>query len=45
MSPSDVGGIVTREMHIIDGELVIRIPLTTAEGVAVVRTLRWSRAA
>ncbi len=45
LSPSDVGGVVTREMHIVDGELVIRIALTTPSGVAVVRTLRWSRSA
>ena len=45
LTPSDVGGIVTREMHIVDKELVIRIPLTTGDGVAVTRTLRWSREA
>ncbi len=45
LTPSDVGGVVTREMHIVDQELVIRIALTTGEGVAVVRTLRWSREA
>jgi hypothetical protein len=45
LTPSDVGGTVTREMHIVDEELVIRIALTTGEGVAVTRTLRWSREA
>jgi hypothetical protein len=45
LSPNDVGKVVTREMHIIDGMLVVRIDLTAADGVTVVRTLRWAREA
>jgi hypothetical protein len=45
LSPADVGKVVTREMTIIDDMLVIRIELSAADGVAVVRTLRWSREA
>jgi hypothetical protein len=32
-------------MHLVDGELVIRVAMTAADGVPVVRTLRWSREA
>ena len=45
MSPSDVGSVITREMHIVDGRLVIRIEMEAADGVPVVRTLRWERLA
>jgi hypothetical protein len=45
LSPADVGKVVTREMQIVDGVLVIRIELTAADGVPVVRTLRWLREA
>ena len=45
LNPGDVGSVVTRGMRVIDGELVIRIELTAADGVPVVRTLRWSREA
>lgn len=45
LSPADVGKVVTREMHVIDGALVIRIAMTAADGVSVVRTLRWAREA
>jgi hypothetical protein len=45
LSPSDVGKVVTREMHIEDSVLVIRIDLTAADGEPVVRTLRWAREA
>ena len=45
LSPADVGKVVTREMHVIDGVLVIRIAMTAADGVSVVRTLRWAREA
>ena len=45
LSSADVGKVVTREMQIEDGLLVIRIELTAADGVPVVRTLRWAREA
>lgn len=45
LTPADVGHVVTREMHVVDGELVIRVALTAADGVPVVRTLRWFREA
>lgn len=45
LSPSDVGKVVTREMHIEGAVLVIRIDLTAADGEPVVRTLRWAREA
>lgn len=45
LSAADVGKVVTREMHIEDGALVIRIELTAGDGVPVVRTLRWLREA
>ena len=45
LSPADVGRVVTRRMQVVDGELVIRIELTAADGVAVARTLRWTREA
>jgi hypothetical protein len=45
LSPTDVGKVVTREMHIEDSLLVIRIELTAADGEPVVRTLRWAREA
>ena len=45
LTPADVGYVVTREMRVVDDELVIRIAMTTADGVPVVRTLRWSREA
>jgi Lipocalin-like domain len=45
LTPADVGHVVTREMHLVGGELVIRIAMTAADGVPVVRTLRWLREA
>ena len=45
LTPTDVGHVVTREMHVVDDELVIRVAMTAADGVPVVRTLRWSREA
>ena len=45
LTPADVGHVVTREMHLVDGELVIRIEMSAADGVPVVRTLRWTREA
>jgi Lipocalin-like domain len=45
LTPTDVGNVVTREMHVVDDELVIRVAMTAADGVPVVRTLRWSREA
>lgn len=45
LTPADVGHVVTREMQVVDDELVIRVAMTAADGVPVVRTLRWSREA
>ena len=45
LAPADVGKVVTRQMQIEDGVLVIRIELLAADGVPVVRTLRWRREA
>jgi hypothetical protein len=45
LSPGDVGSEITREMHVIDGHLVIRIEMSTSDGEQVVRTLRWERVA
>jgi hypothetical protein len=45
LTPADVGHVVTREMHLVDDELIIRVAMTAADGVPVVRTLRWSREA
>jgi len=45
LTPADVGHVVTREMHLVDGDLVIRVAMTASDGVPVVRTLRWRREA
>jgi len=45
LSPADAGKVVTRDMHVIDGVLVIHIAMSAADGVSVVRTLRWVREA
>ena len=43
LSPSNVGMMLTREMHVIGDQLVIRLNTTAADGVPVVRTLTWQR--
>ena len=45
LTPADVGHVVTREMHLVDGDLVIRVAMIASDGVPVVRTLRWRREA
>jgi hypothetical protein len=44
LSPGDVGKVVTRELRIEGGRLVIRLETTTADGEPVVRRLEWERA-
>jgi hypothetical protein len=45
ISAKDVGHVVTREMHVIDGKLTIRLQTVNAHGEPVIRTLRWNRSA
>jgi hypothetical protein len=44
LSPGDVGKVVTRELRIVHGRLVISLETTTAHGEPVVRRLEWERA-
>lgn len=45
LAPGDVGMIVTREMHLEGGRLVIRLRTAAIDGEPVERTLVWERAA
>jgi hypothetical protein len=45
LAPENVGLVVTRSMHVVGDELVIQLQTTSADGVAIVRTLRWQRVA
>jgi hypothetical protein len=44
LSPGDVGKVVTRELRIERGRLVINLETTTSHGEPVVRRLEWERA-
>jgi hypothetical protein len=44
-SPNDVGKIVTREMRVEKGRLIIPLATTSADGEPVTRTLIWLRSA
>jgi hypothetical protein len=44
LSPGDVGKVVTRELRIERGRLVIKLETTSAVGEPVVRRLEWERA-
>jgi len=43
LSKENVGVVLTREMRVHQGQLVIRLQTTAADGVAVTRTLTWQR--
>jgi hypothetical protein len=43
LSPGDVGKIVTREMRVEEGRLIIELATTSADGEPVTRTLIWLR--
>jgi hypothetical protein len=45
LAPENVGLVVTRSMHVLGDELVIQLQTTSADGTAIVRTLRWQRVA
>jgi hypothetical protein len=44
LAPGDVGQVVTRELRIERGRLVISLETTTAQGEPVFRRLEWERA-
>jgi hypothetical protein len=43
LSPGDVGKIVTREMRVEEGRLIIELATTSGDGEPVTRTLIWLR--
>lgn len=45
LSPENVGMVLTRSMRVSADELTIQLDTASADGTAVVRTLRWKRAA
>jgi hypothetical protein len=45
LSPDDVGSVFTREMHVDDDALTIRLATASADGEPVTRTLIWRRSA
>lgn len=45
LSPENVGLVLTRSLHVSGDELVIQLETASADGVPVVRTLRWRRVA
>lgn len=44
LSPENVGSVLTREMRVRGGELVIQLQTSVADGTTVTRTLTWQRA-
>jgi len=45
LSAENVGLVLTRSMQVTGDELVIQLDTASADGIPVVRTLRWTRAA
>lgn len=43
LSPENVGQVLTRAMTVAGNELTIELETTSADGVPVIRTLRWDR--
>ena len=43
LSPENVGQVLTRAMTVTGDELTIELETTSADGVPVIRTLRWGR--
>jgi len=45
LAPENVGLVVTRSMRVVGDALVIQLQTTSADGTAIIRTLRWQRVA
>jgi lipocalin-like protein len=45
LAAENVGMIVTRRMQVAGDELTLRLPTVAADGISVVRTLKWKRVA
>ncbi|MFZ4797519.1 MAG: lipocalin-like domain-containing protein [Bacteroidia bacterium] len=43
ITPTNIGIIVSRDLRVIDEQLIIQLDTTTLEGVPITRTLIWKR--
>jgi hypothetical protein len=43
ISPANIGNIYTRNVRVVDNELIIQLPTTAVDGKAVMRTNTFSR--